>query len=201
MGRRKRMQDGGRRRPNKGRKLGLAVAVAALLALVGGGLFEDSSSPNTAVTDPLVDQTNKPAPGFSLPELLVPDRSISLADLRGKPVVINFWASWCPACRTEMPLLESAYRSEHGSVQFLGIDTNDRRSAAVGFVARAHVTYPLVLLTDPTGRVATAYGLIGLPITVFVSRGGSVVGRHIGQLNAATLKAALRDAFGAQGPA
>jgi cytochrome c biogenesis protein CcmG/thiol:disulfide interchange protein DsbE len=192
-------QDGsgeaGRRRSI--RRWLLAVALVTLAAVAAAGVYAVLSSSNSAVTDPLVDRTDRPAPAFSLPELLTPERTVTLAAFNGKPLVINFWASWCFPCQTEMPLLESAYRSNHGSVQFLGIDTDDRRGAAIRFLARVHVTYPSLFMPQ-RGPVATSYDLIGLPITVFISAHGTVVGRHVGQLNGPTLRAALKLAFGQQ---
>jgi cytochrome c biogenesis protein CcmG, thiol:disulfide interchange protein DsbE len=173
----------------------LVGGLVALAALVATGVYIDLSSRDTAVTDPLVDRADKPAPPFSLPELVAPDRTMSLADFKRKPLVINFWASWCYPCQTEMPLLESAYRSDHGTVRFLGIDTDDSRRGAISFLTRFHITYPSLFMPE-RGPVATSYGLIGLPITVFVSPSGTELGRHVGQFNAATLKAALDLAFG-----
>lgn len=142
----------------------------------------------------LVERTGAPAPAFSLPELSTPAGALTLAALRGKDLVLNFWASWCFPCQTEMPILESAYRSEDGQVRFVGIDSNDARDAAVRFLHKVHATYPS--LFDPSGQVANAYHLYGLPTTLFISPRGTVLGRHIGQLDAATLQAALREAFG-----
>jgi cytochrome c biogenesis protein CcmG, thiol:disulfide interchange protein DsbE len=173
----------------------LLVAVVVLAALAGVGVYTVVSSGNNAVTDPLVDRTDQPAPAFSLPDLLSPDRQMTLADFGGRPLVINFWASWCYPCQTEMPLLESAFRSDHGAVQFLGIDTDDKRGAAIRFLDRVHVTYPSLFMPE-RGPVAVSYDLIGLPITVFVSANGTLVGRHIGQLNGPTLRAAIMLAFG-----
>ncbi|MBF6558301.1 MAG: TlpA family protein disulfide reductase [Acidimicrobiales bacterium] len=124
-----------------------------------------------------------------------PGKTISLAALRGKPLVVNFWASWCIPCRTEMPLLEQAFRSEHGRVRFLGIDANDTSSAARTFLNQVHVTYPAV--SDADGSVALQYKLFGLPTTVFISSSGKTMGRHIGELQAGTLRAALKEAFNA----
>lgn len=184
---------GGRRRPM--RHWLLFVALAALAALAGAGVYIVVSSRNNAVTDPLVDRSDQPAPAFSLPDLLRPDRKMTLADFAGRPLVINFWASWCYPCQTEMPLLESAYRSDRGAVQFLGVDTDDKRGAAIRFLHRTHVTYPSLFMPE-RGPVAISYDLVGLPITVFVSANGTVLGRHIGQLNGPTLRAALVLAFG-----
>jgi cytochrome c biogenesis protein CcmG, thiol:disulfide interchange protein DsbE len=175
------------------------VALAVLAVLAGAGIYIDlSSRGNAAVVDPLVDRTDKPAPPFSLPELANPGRTMALTDFSRKPLVVNFWASWCFPCQTEMPLLESAYRSEHGRVQFLGIDTDDKRGTAIRFLARVRVTYPSLFMPQ-RGPVATSYDVVGLPITIFISSDGTLVGRHIGQLNAPTLRAALRLAFGPTG--
>lgn len=179
------------------RKWILPIAVAALLVLVAAGTYAALSSRNTGVTDALIDRTGQPAPAFSLPEVFAPNRALSLADFRDEPLVINFWASWCYPCQTEMPLLESAYRSDHGAVRFLGIDTDDTRPAAISFLTRLHITYPSLFMPE-RGPVAIAYSLIGLPVTVFVSPAGTELGRHVGQLNAATLSAALKLAFGSR---
>jgi hypothetical protein len=96
-----------------------------------------------------------------------------------------------------MPLLESAYRSARGAVQFIGVDTDDTRRAAAAFLARTHVSYVSLFMPRP-GPVSNAYQLVGLPITVFISAGGRVLGRHVGQLNAPTLRVALALAFGRQ---
>jgi thiol-disulfide isomerase/thioredoxin len=169
--------------------------VLVLAVLVGFGSVALSSSTSTGSA--LVDRTEAPAPGISLSSLLVPTRTISLSEYRGKELVLNFWSSWCVACRIEMPLLESAYLSEHGKVSFLGIDTNDTRNAARDFLAQVHVTYPCAF--DPDLEAASAYGVFGLPVTVFISAGGRMLGRHIGQFDATTLSGALQRAFDRSG--
>lgn len=175
------------------------VALAMLAAIAGAGVYIDlSGHGEAAVVDPLVDRTDKPAPPFTLPDLANPKRTTALSDFRGKPLVVNFWASWCFPCQTEMPLLESAYKADHGAVQFLGIDTDDKRAAAMRFMARHDVTYPSLFMPQ-RGPVADSYNLVGLPVTVFISAGGTLVGRHIGQLNEPTLRAALKLAFGSPG--
>jgi hypothetical protein len=92
-----------------------------------------------------------------------------------------------------MPLLEKASRSWRGRVDFIGIDTNDTMDAATAFLAKVHVTYPSAY--DPNGTMAQTYGLFGLPVTVFISADGRIEGRHIGELHAGTLRAALSEAF------
>jgi thiol-disulfide isomerase/thioredoxin len=175
------------------RRLRLAGALLGA-AVVGGGAYAALSQAGGSASPALTGATGRAAPGFSLPELAHPGRSASLSQWRGHDVVLNFWASWCLPCQAEMPVLEEAQR-EHPQVRFVGIDTNDTLGAARAFLGRVPVSY--LILYDPNGTVASAYGLLGLPTTVFVSPRGTLLGRHDGQLDAATLAAALRQAFGA----
>jgi cytochrome c biogenesis protein CcmG/thiol:disulfide interchange protein DsbE len=168
------------------------VVIGALLSVA---IWQAESSSPTISSNPLVGRTGHLAPAFSLPSLSSPGHNVSLAALRGKPLVINFWASWCVPCRTEMPLLEQANRAEHGRVRFLGIDANDTPGAARDFLNQVHVTYPVV--SDDAANVATQFSLFGLPTTVFISPSGKIVGRAIGQLHPDTLRAALKEAFDA----
>jgi cytochrome c biogenesis protein CcmG, thiol:disulfide interchange protein DsbE len=174
------------------RRLILIVASVVLLALIGGGLFAALTT-GASAGNPLVEQTGAPAPGFSLPELVASNRTVSLADLKGENTVINFWQSSCGPCKTEMPMLQSAYNSAHGKVRFVGIDTTDSRGPAIAFVHSVRVSY--LTLFDPQGQVATKYGVYGTPTTIFISANGSVEGRHIGEMSSATLRSSLQEAF------
>lgn len=185
---------GGWRRHVAGGRRRLQLGVAAVLvALVVAGLYAALSGSGGSGGTALTGRTDTPAPLFSLPVLTGTGTTVDLGQLRGHDVVLNFWASWCFPCQAEMPVLQAAQRS-HPSVRFVGIDTNDTRSPALSFVRRVHVSY--LTLYDPHGDTATAYGLVGLPTTVFISAKGKVVGRHAGQLDAGTLAAALQQAFG-----
>lgn len=164
------------------------LTIFVVLALVQGFAISRSNTPSV-----LVGRTDKLAPTFTLASLSGSSREVSLRAFRGKPLVLNFWASWCVPCRSEMPLLERTYRAEKGRVQFLGIDSNDTPSAGLAFYDHVHVTYPA--LSDPKGSIATRYGLFGLPTTVFISSSGKIIGRFIGQLHANTLFAAIKEAF------
>ena len=171
----------------------VALALVVLTALIAVAIWQGLSNSTTADSTALVGRTGQPARSFSLPSLSDSSKAVTLASFRGEPLVINFWASWCIPCRTEMPLLEQAFRAEKGKVRFLGIDSNDTSSAARAFLQQVRVTYPTV--SDSNATVATQYELFGLPTTVFISPSGRIVGRHIGQLNAATLREALQEAF------
>jgi peroxiredoxin len=120
------------------------------------------------------------APTFSLPVLGRSGTDLSLASLRGRYVVLNFWASTCAACVAEMPHLEQAYRALGPDTAFVGIDVADDASAAASFAKRVGVTYPLV--SDDSGSVAGAYQISGLPFTIVVSPSGKLLIRHPGSI-------------------
>ncbi len=168
--------------------------VTATILLVAGGLLTTLLGPGISGGPGLTGRSGVPAPSFTLQSIHSSEPSVSLTRLRGKDVVINFWASWCIPCRVEMPLLEDTYREHHATVEFLGIDTNDSRRSALGFLDEVRVTYPV--LYDPSGKVANAYGLLGMPTTVFIDSSGIIRGRHSGQLDPGTIRAALHQAFG-----
>ena len=126
------------------------------------------------------------APDFSLLDL--DGNAVHLADLRGKPVIVNFWASWCGPCVDEFPLLQ-AVAAEHADdgLVVLGIVYQDRSEAARAFMQQNGGTWQALM--DPDERVARAYKIFGPPETYFVGRDGTIVARHIGQLTAASLDA------------
>jgi thiol-disulfide isomerase/thioredoxin len=93
-----------------------------------------------------------------------------LAQLHGKPVVVNIWASWCGPCVREAPDLGVVASRYQGKVQFVGVDLEDQRGAAREFIARFGWTYPSVF--DPTGAIRDAFGLIGAPHTLFFDAAG-----------------------------
>jgi cytochrome c biogenesis protein CcmG/thiol:disulfide interchange protein DsbE len=144
-----------------------ALAVAGLLALLVWRIAHQ----------PHVPQLGAPAPSFSL-ERLDGGGKLDLASLRGKVVVLNFWASWCVPCKSEAPWLEQQWKQLRAKgVVVLGIDYNDLTSDARSFVGRHGVTYPIV--RDRNGDVTDRYDVTGVPETFFVSRTGRLVGRHI----------------------
>lgn len=165
------------------RRLGLrhlviaAVVPVVLLALLGGLLLTRMpAAPPTAI--------GSVAPDFSLADL--EGNPIHLADLRGQPVIINFWASWCGPCVEEFPLLsEAAARHADEGLVVVGIVWRDRSEAARDFMARNDATWLAAM--DPGERVATDYGILGPPETYFIGRDGTVVARQIGQISAASL--------------
>ncbi|MEX2195119.1 MAG: TlpA disulfide reductase family protein [Thermoleophilaceae bacterium] len=137
------------------------------------------------------------APGFELPVLAptgVPaelepafaDGSLALGELRGTPVVLNFWASWCPPCRTEAPLLEETWRDNRDDVLFLGLNMQDLTGEAREFLDEVGNSYPHV--RDDDDGVARDWGATGLPETFFITPDGRIVGHVIGAVDADQLE-------------
>ena len=124
------------------------------------------------------------APDFALAGM--DGNPIHLSELRGQPVIVNFWASWCGPCVEEFPLLrEAAERHAADGLVVVGILYQDRSSAARGFMERNGGTWPTA--QDPEGRVAEAYGILGPPETFFIGRDGTIVARQLGQFSATSL--------------
>lgn len=134
------------------------------------------------------------APTWSLPNLRTPSTTVSLAQFRGHPVVVNFWASWCAPCRQEMPALAATARQFHGAVDFVGVNINDSRSAALAFANKTGVSYPLGF--DPSGGVGQTNSVFGLPTTLFVSPQGTILGRQVGGMTQSRLKQLITQTFG-----
>jgi DsbE subfamily thiol:disulfide oxidoreductase len=118
--------------------------------------------------------------------------TISLADFRGKIVILNFWASWCAPCREEAPELEATWLESRGEgVQVLGVDHQDDRASATAFARDVGVTYPSVF--DPAGELAASYGLVGLPTTFVIDGAGRIRWMFTGKVDRAGLREALAD--------
>ncbi len=122
------------------------------------------------------------APALTLDTL--DGKSVSLADYRGRPVLINFWATYCAPCRREMPLIERV-AAQHPGLVVLLIDERDSHQSASAFVTQLQITS--AVLFDGDGKVGDAYGISGLPTTFFIRPDGGIEGRYIGETNAGIL--------------
>ncbi len=181
------------------RGAGILVA-AAFIALLAYGLATKGS--DKTIDDSLARSKAAPAPNFTLDVLqkgngdnpalarAMSDGRLTLSELRGSLVVLNFWASWCIPCRVEAPNLQRTWDAQrHRGVIVLGLDQQDVTDDARTFIRDFGLTYPMV--RDGGSDVAHDYGTTGLPETYFISAQGKVVGHVIGAVSPLALRNGL----------
>ena len=165
-----------RRLPLRYLALAATLPLVLLAVLAMSLLFRDAAAPAAI--------EGGRAPDFSLVDL--DGNPIHLSELRGRPVILNFWASWCGPCVEEFPLLrEAVERHAADGLVVIGVVHQDRSEAARDFMSRNGATWQAAM--DPGDRVATAYGILAVPETFFIGRDGIIVERQIGQFSAASL--------------
>ena len=187
------------------RLIGLLAAVGFVGLLVYGLLAQ---APDRTIDDALAANRAVDAPGFEL-EVLIDgrpgpltsvwtrasqDRKVDLAELRGTPVVLNFWASWCDPCREEATVLQRGWRrASRRGVLFLGLNMQDVRQDARDFLLEFRQDFPHV--RDPDRGSARRWGVTGIPETFFISRRSEVVGHVIGTVNSRQLDDGIQAAL------
>ena len=186
---------------NFGSKIKLAVLAVALVALVGGAylayshLAMDTSAPSALGTPSpsasadVPKHTDAPPPDdlVKAPDFTVyteAGEEVRLSDLRGKPVIVNFWATWCGYCVLEMPLFQEVFEERGDEIEFMLIDCNDNASetveAGAEYIAGEGYTFPVYY--DTSQEAQYLYSIRSLPTTLFIDAEGNIVGSHIGML-------------------
>lgn len=133
-----------------------------------------------------------PRPSPPLPTTVLRGPPQTLATLRGRPALVNFWASWCEPCKQEAPELERFARSSAGSARLVGVDYTDEEDGARAFLRHYGWTFPV--LSDPNGTAGARFGFTGLPTTVVLDARGRIVETLRGPQGVADLRAAAREA-------
>jgi cytochrome c biogenesis protein CcmG, thiol:disulfide interchange protein DsbE len=158
--------------------VGLGLLLLAVIGMQGSlfpGLFN-----NLSVDQPIaVPEVNSPAPDFQLQNLS--GEALRLSDFRGKPVLINFWATWCGPCQLEMPLIQKYYEKHSPDLVVLAVNNDEPRDAVQAFVDQMKLTFPILL--DPGARVEDQYRVRAFPTSLFINREGLIRYQHIGILN------------------
>ncbi len=158
------------------------IAAVALVAVVV--VLATSSSPASPSPQP-------PAGSVDVPFEYLDGSGGNLADFVGTPVVVNFWASWCPACVAEMPDFEEVHQGFGDEVVFLGLKMQETNPAAAqDLIEQTGVTY--LLGRDPDGSIFTEFGGIAMPTTVFIDAGGEVATTYAGAIFARDLEELIR---------
>jgi peroxiredoxin len=164
-----------------------------LVLVLGAGWIWLSRVPSSASARPeSIPLRGHPAPDFTLQTL--DGGELSLSDLRGKAVVLNFWATWCPPCQAEMPELQAAYEAyAPGGLVVLGVNQAEDRATVQAFLDERNLTFPVAL--DSQYEASQLYQVNSLPTTFFIDRDGVIREIVIGQMNAALLKQQLRSIY------
>ena len=153
-----------------------SLFILGLIGLLAWGLSNRSSI--TGLSG--ITRVDQPAPNFQLE--LLSDGAITLSEQRNKVVVINFWSSTCPPCRTEARDLETAWQAYRDrDVLFIGANIQDSHEPARRFLDEFEVTYPNGL--DEGGRISIDYGVVGIPVTFVVDGEGTVARRWVGEID------------------
>jgi len=166
----------------------LIVGSAITLALVAI-LFLSLGNDPSHIDSPLI---GRPAPPFAL-KAVNTGEMIDVGKLRGKPVVLNFWATWCVPCYQEHPVLVENAQRIGANVQFVGVVFNDTEDKINAFLRQRGSAYPTVL--DEQGKAAIAYGVGGVPETYFINPKGVIVAKFAGPMTTEVLQANLAKAM------
>lgn len=179
---------------NKGTKIIIGIAAFALLlmlATLGYNLLSKKYKPqvNTLSSSSQNQATKETAPDFTVKD--TNGNNVSLSDFKGKPVVLNFWASWCPPCKAEMPDYEKMYRqySAKGVVfMMVNLTDGDRETTATAqkFLKDSHYTFTAYF--DTKYSASDAYSISSIPDSIFIDKGGNIVNTYEGMIDAATMK-------------
>ena len=180
--------------------VGVGVPMLALIALLAWATVRSQGNPGgLGVNDEFgqVDVKEQAARNFSLE--LVDGETLELYDLRGKVVLLDFWASWCGPCQQEAPILVEVYGEfQRSDVEFVGIDIWDGSQDALNHLERYGVPYPNGI--DSEGIIAIDYGVKGIPEKIFIDQQGVVVRKFVGPINADLLRAELASLLAANAP-
>lgn len=182
--------------------LGLLLITMLLVAACSGVTTTQEPAPPQGVDDTTTTNTLPPAPkkGHPAPDFTLATLEgdeVSLNDFRGKPVIVNFWASWCGPCRLEMPDLQETFTEREDELTVLGVNLTERDGdldEVAGFIDEFDLTFPIVL--DEDGAVADLYQVRGQPASVFIDADGTVATVFYGVINEQFIEDQIRELVG-----
>ena len=160
--------------------VGLLIGAGVWFSLSGNRVIQGSDRSQVYTATPRVPPTvGLPAPNFTLVDM--DGQPFQLSAFQGKPVVVNFWATWCPPCRAEMPLLEKYAQKYSKDLVLVGVNQLESHETVHSFIAEFGIHFPIVL--DENGVAARLYYTQSYPVTFFISAEGILKAQHRGELN------------------
>lgn len=169
------------------------LTLAAFISLLGWAISHSKGIPGSLGINKVFGEVTiqeRPAPNFTLH--LIEGGSVTLENLKGNLVVLDFWSSWCPPCRKEAPNLAKVYSEYRDKgVEFIGISIWDRLGDAEDYVTEFQLTYPSGI--DPNGSILIDYGVVGIPEKFFIDAEGQIVAKYVGPSSVEDLRTTLDD--------
>lgn len=167
------------------------ILIGAVLILGGVWIgFNRQADPSATGDQPALPVVGSPAPEITLQNLQ--GETVSLSSMRGRPVLVNFWATWCGPCRVEMPEFQEAYLTHGDDLVILAVNaTNQDNGDIAGFVNDLGLTFPILL--DEEGEALSAYDVFAMPTSVFINRDGIIVDIFTGPINRAYIESKLSE--------
>ena len=169
----------------------LIIFLFSSITFLSAYLFDQNSIPEfKPLNEALNNEIEIDFPDFIFQDLEGNGHNINR--FKGKIVILNFWASWCPPCRIEASLIERTWRAyKNRDLVFIGVNIQDRKEDALSYMREFDITYPNG--PDPTGEISIDYGVSGLPVTFFISGQGEVVRRWVGAIQKPMLISAIEE--------
>lgn len=183
-----------------GKRSRLLWGIAVGLVLIFGGIWfiwnQITTDGISITSSEVVSSEPAPIPGHPAPDFELKNldgQLVRLSDFKGKPVIVNFWATWCPPCRAEFPDFQKVSVEQRDQLVIIGVNhtTGDSPQLVPDFVAEFGITFPIVL--DETGETAKNYKIVGLPTTIFIDSNGIVKQVFTGPINKARIESILAE--------
>ncbi len=169
-------------------QIALFILFIAVAVWAYGALNKKVQPPNGAGGAPGKDEPSTEAPDFTVFDAA--GKTVKLSDLRGRPVVLNFWASWCSPCRSEMPAFEQLYRESGGEIAFMMVNLVDGQreteATATRYIEEQGFTFPVYF--DREQEAAVTYGVRSIPRTIFIDQYGDIISVAGGAIDGDTLQ-------------
>ncbi len=174
--------------PEKTLMVGAILIAGLFLTVWGASMLLRSNGSSAAEESNTAPVVGSYAPNFTAETL--DGKDITLRDYRGKPMLLNFWATWCPPCRAEMPLLQQYYSKHQGEYNMVAVNNAEPKAQVQAFIQQQGFTFTVAL--DPQQSIVAKYRIQGFPTTFFIDADGVIRYTHVGMLDEATLQAGLK---------